>query len=701
MRGRRFVVRYVAWAVALAGAWWAGSRWLVPRLIESAYHERSFGFLNRVVSGRDVHPLDRYLEDWEALAGRVDLLLVAVVVLSFTVLYFRLPSRFRAAHRRLLEKADLASEPMSAGETLLAAASGGLAVGTWTGAFLAYMSIVRGEAVPDFRFVSLDIVWMSPLADLFAFFVLGLVLIAVGSVARRLRSRRWVIFVVLSCTLLGALMLPGWLHAWSAALLALGVAYQGSRYAAILWRPRVAGGVALGLGALTVAAGGLVRSSAVASERAAFEALPPIDASRPNVLLVVLDAVRARSLSAYGHERRTSPVLERLAREGVVFDQAIATSSWSLPSHASMLTGRYNYELDTDFTVPLNDTYRTLAEELRDRGYHTVASLGNLVFGHPLFGLDRGFVRYRAQPLTPIEVLRSSLISRRVVPWVMERLGFHQDISRKRASTVNSEILDWLDEAPDRPFFAFLNYFDAHGPYHAPAPFDRLFLEPPYRYWWGNEEPPEDRGLLKELEAAYDSCIAYVDHQLGLLLEELARTGRLENTLVIVTSDHGEAFLEHGAPAHASGLHLEQIRVPLLLRHPGRVPAGVRVSGPVSIRDIPATVMDLLGFSEESPVFPGRPLAELWEGEEPESMRGEPVLSELNEDKSLVTERWHYIRKADGSEALFDITNDPWEQRDLSESAAGRAVLPKLRRKLAEVSGEPVPAPPAPAGSGP
>ncbi|MGH7541016.1 MAG: sulfatase, partial [Gemmatimonadota bacterium] len=378
----------------------------------------------------------------------------------------------------------------------------------------------------------------------------------------------------------------------------------------------------------------------------------------------------------------TSPRFDRLAETGVVFERAIATAPWSLPSHASMLTGRYNYELRTDFLRPLDDTYPTLAETLAGLGYVTIASLGNDFFGPAPYGLDRGFARYRVHPLTLGQVLRSSWLTGTLVPLVRSWLGNHQRLGRKRASAVNREILGWIDAARDRPFFAFVNYFDAHDPYLPPPPYDRRFIDPPYRYWLKSASEEYAEGELDELVAAYDNGIAYVDSQLGALVDALADRNALDRTLLIVTSDHGEAFLEHGEGAHGTSLHSEQLRVPLLLRFPGRVPAGVRVDLPVSIRDIPATVMALLGADERPRRFPGKPLSRFWNPSGRPRPEEEAVLAELRRDRSVVQGFWHYIRSADGSEELYDLSRDPFERVDLADTEGGRAEVERMRRVL-------------------
>jgi arylsulfatase A-like enzyme len=262
--------------------------------------------------------------------------------------------------------------------------------------------------------------------------------------------------------------------------------------------------------------------------------------------------------------------------------------------------------------------------------------------------------------------------------------------------------LAWLDDNPDRPFFAFLNYFDAHDPYLPPAPFHETYGprngdERRLLVRWGEYAIDRVQPTSEQVDVAqraYDGCIAYLDQQLGLLVERLERRGDLENTLIIITSDHGEGFGEHGNYNHATSLYQEQIHVPLLIRFPGRVPAGRRIAGPVSLRDIPATVLDIL--EEETPALPGRSLARCWSPlGSPED--APPVLSELepldcirrsphdflakSPLMALRSDNVKYIRQKDhGVEEVFDLATDPREERNLAGRAGHQAAMDRFRQ---------------------
>jgi hypothetical protein len=216
---------------------------------------------------------------------------------------------------------------------------------------------------------------------------------------------------------------------------------------------------------------GIVYSLNAGREKLVLHRLPTAAPGSPNVLLIVLDTVRAESLSLYGYKRDTSPRLAEFGQMGVRFDQARTAAAWTLPAHASIFTGRWPYELSTRPDRPLDDTYPTLAEFLRDHGYATAGFAANTYFCSLWYGLGRGFLHYEDVALTPLEIFGSSMIGRYLVrkfsPGNRSRLTAY--FERKDAATINREVLDWLSTRPDgRPFFAFLNYYDAHDPYLPP-----------------------------------------------------------------------------------------------------------------------------------------------------------------------------------------------------------------------------------------
>jgi arylsulfatase A-like enzyme len=442
-------------------------------------------------------------------------------------------------------------------------------------------------------------------------------------------------------------------------------------------------------------------------ERIDERSLPPAPARAPNVLFIVLDTVRAQSLNLYGYGRETSPSLVRLARQGVRFDQARAAAAWTLPSHASMFTGRWPHELSARLDRPLDATYPTLAEFLRDRGYDTAGFVANTFFCSRWFGLARGFLHYEDVAVNPIEILRSSnlgrSIARKFAPYERDRPTAYFD--RKDAATINRELLDWLDDRPaGHPFFAFLNFYDAHDPYFSPAGSARHFGMTPanphetevLRDWHRVDKKQLDRRMIDLARDCYDDCISELDEDLGRLFTALEEKGLLDNTVIVVTADHGEEFGEHGGFGHGHRLHSEVVRVPLLIVAPGRVPAGKSVALPVSLRDLPATIVDLAGLRPGSP-FPGRSLTRHWQrASDQEYDPADPVLSEIVDDdgrslasptptRAIAERQKVYIRLEDGREELYDLESDPMEASDLSRAATTQPVLSQFREDLRRI----------------
>ena len=401
---------------------------------------------------------------------------------------------------------------------------------------------------------------------------------------------------------------------------------------------------------------------------AALSALVSAHRSRPawpNVVLVVLDTVRADHLSLYGYPVATSPRLDALARGATVYTRAIAAGSWTVPSHASMFTGRYAFEHgahtlqlpvhredgETEAVRPLDTGYVTLAEALREMGYQTAAVVANAGFLNPRWGLDQGFDPYIVQ--------------------------------RGRAHVVNTRVRRWLNEErrKDRPFFLFVNYMDAHDPYNAtpregllprPVEYDRgAAVEELYRVAMpGDREVPAE--LVQRVSDQYDTALANLDEELGRLLLALSNRGLLEDALVVVTSDHGEYLGEHNLVKHSKDVYQEVLWVPLVIKAP-RQRQGRVESRHGSHVDLPRLVLAHLPRSQAEAYFPRFPLAAgahpvLGENyyarardryRQPWSGRFERVRTALYD--------WPFklIASSDGRHELYDLQRDPRESRDL------------------------------------
>jgi arylsulfatase A-like enzyme len=452
------------------------------------------------------------------------------------------------------------------------------------------------------------------------------------------------------------------------------------------------------------------------------------------VLLLVLDTVRAQNLSAYGYARPTSPRIAALAEKGVRFEHAISTASWTTPSHFSMVTGRFPHELIGSRRNVMDATHPTLAEVLGARGYVSGGFVANVEYAGYETGFDRGFLHFEDYPASLAELALSSSVAEALVNDATLRnlTGEHQILGRKPADDVNRHFLDWLSKQDrGRPFFAFLNYFDAHEIYLPPHPWDDEFRSAAGRDVSGTQhfkrrveiphKKPVTPARIQSMLDAYDGSIAYLDHELGRLFDELELRGILDDTIVIVTSDHGEQFGEHGKFEHGNSLYRQLVEVPLVIRFPPRIPAGATVAEPVSLRDLAATALDLAGADRGG--IGGRSLASLWSETSPRQAH-QPLLSEwagrsltppLPEThrsalwratafvrrklgiqdsqrqglrirmKSLVADGYHYIRLGDGTEELYDFHSDPPEERDLARSGEASEQLARFRTSLQEL----------------
>jgi arylsulfatase A-like enzyme len=540
-----------------------------------------------------------------------------------------------------------------------------------------------------------EIFWIAPLMGLVLFGVVGSILSLLAWYWPRRVPLRLCIFLYVFLASFSVLLMFSQLFRIAQVLLAAGLATAISSFLA----PRVQRFEPTRRRTLRAMLG-LIAAGALGSygwrrfsEVRALAQLPPARADAPNVLLIVLDTVRAPSLSLYGYPRQTSPQLQRFSRQGVCFTRALSTAPWTLASHASMFTGRFPHELSADWLVPLDSTFPTLAQFLGAHGYETAGFVSNVRYCSYEHGLNRGFVHYEDYSISLERAVASSPLANYLlsVPPVLRRIGNGEFPRRKSAAELNRAFLSWLSRREQRPFFAFLNYFDAHAPYLAPSPFDRMF-GPKRASGWDRLQPtskipPE---ILQGMVDSYDGTLAYLDSQLGLLLEELGRRGVLENTLIIITSDHGEEFGEHGLLDHGSTLFMPSVHVPLVVHFPGQVPQKQVIRTPISLRNLAATVVDMLNLRDDSP-FPGQSLARCWAS--PSHLKATPLLAEVRrapgmpdwipvgkgDMRSLLMDQWRYILDGEGNEQLYAIKDDPWELSDLSRSDEGSRLLPRFR----------------------
>lgn len=686
--------------IAGFAAWLALSRWVVPRLIGAAYREESLGILNRILSGRDQHALSIYLDAWSSLSWKITIALVVGAVVIFVWM------RARHLTARLVERAVRRDPEVSGRFFLLLAVWFGALAGVAEIAHLTIRHLIERHPARGF---TLELVWMGPPSAALVFGVLGLVLVTLVRILDTPRRGLPSMPLKPAVFLFAGLACYSVLESDRFRLVTVAVLVLSAGLAAAIARAASnrAPGFRRGVRRSSAPIGAVLAASTIAGlvtlpaplERRRLADLPPPDADGPNVLLIILDTVRASSLSLYGYELSTTPSLDRWAESAVVFEQAIATSPWTLPSHASVFTGRWHFEVSADIGVPLDDEHATLAEALAGYGYATAGFAANRAYTTVASGLARGFARYEDYPVTFGRFLVSSWLSRTVSNALLPMRGRPWRTGRKNATAVTDEFLDWLSDLEGRPFFTFLNYIDAHDPYIAPPRFRRMFPSDQPIIIEKREGVTEEE--LKGTLAAYDAAIAFVDDEVGRLLSDLDRRGLLDNTLLIVASDHGEHFGEHGLQLHTNSLYMPLLRVPLLIRYPGRVPGGVRVSEFVSIRDIPATVMQVVTGGARQP-FPGESLTRFWdEGDGGGSSSASVILAEMNQTdilkpwespywgpvKSIVIDGHHYIRHHDGREELYDLASDPAEERDLAGTSASATLLSRARASLDSLVG--------------
>jgi arylsulfatase A-like enzyme len=573
-------------------------------------------------------------------------------------------------------------------------------------------------------FMTRHFVWLVPLVNLVLFIGVGVLLFL--ATRRWPRRASWLCpRLIIAGAVLPALVLASpriYVEAW--LLVALGLAV---RTAPVLERDPararrwlvLSGPVLLGL--VLLQAGWIFGGDRIKEWREYGRTMPP--AGSPNVLLIVLDTVRADHLGLYGYQRATTTTLDRLAARGIRFDQARAAAPWTLASHASFFTGRWPHEIGVRWLTPLEGNFPMLAEYLGAQGYATAGFVSNAGYCSYETGLNRGFTHFEDYVLERFGSLRTArlldvavkMFGQLTIP--LDHGGFHRfratvsDLffaaERKSAEWINRDFLRWFTQRrePARPFFVFLNYLDTHTPYMLPPGARHRFgVNPKSKKdyvevlmdWSSLDKQSLPKRYSSLARDAYDSCVAYLDDQLGVLFDELERRGVLEKTLVIITSDHGEGLGEHALFMHGESLYRTEIRVPLLILLPSHRPSGAVVRETVSLRDLPATIVDLIGQQNGSP-FPGQSLARRWAdpstGVAP--AKAEQVLSELpspnpsdpNQGRSpvyrgplisLAEGDFVYIRnEGDGSEELFNEREDPEELNNLVHA---QAMLPILRQ---------------------
>ncbi len=414
-----------------------------------------------------------------------------------------------------------------------------------------------------------------------------------------------------------------------------------------------------------------------------------------NVLWIVIDSLRQDRLGCYGYPRATSPHLDGLARESVLFSQAISPHIPTQPAHTTLFSGRDVFEhqiVAQGGLRELDPAIRLLPDLLREQGYFTAAvdNIGRWI--EPAFEAYDPYPRWSHDG---------------TVPW-------------RNGEEVTARGLRMLDQAAreregGRPFFLFFHYWDPHTPYLPPPPFDRMFYagdekDPSHRSmdpvwaspWFANYFSEWLSGVrdIEYVKAQYDACIAYADACLAHVLNRLGELGLWEETLVLVQADHGEELDEHGCWFDHHGLYDTNVRVPLILRLPGARHSGKQVDRMVSVADLAPTVLELVGRADLSAGMGGRSLAPLLEGT-PVDLPEALYLTECTwmRKRGWRTGEWKLIEALEPDiygkppVELYHLPSDPGEQRNLAETRPGEVARLReardahVRRRLEETGG--------------
>ena len=591
------------------------------------------------------------------------------------------------------------------------------ALGLLIGLFEAYLLWTRPRVipllVPDVGYV----IWfLAPLVDMIFFGLLGL---GLGLLARRTRGREALVAAEAGVAVTFVALMLKWFHVeiglhpfqfgmeaqtpltyfavvFLVFLLLLSAVWPWLAGFSERWVSTLVKRLPWGVAAATVVA---VAGIGIFVVRPSFSGTPVQAASppsgAPNIVFITLDTVRADHLSAYGYARPTTPNIDRFARTGVLFENAIAPTSWTLTSHASMFTGLLPQQHGADFAVPLPSSPWTLAEILRSRGYETAGSVANMGYLQKGWGIAQGFHKYNDCSLSLRHNLAQTLLGNAVVQPVYQTFWRYDWFDHRDAQHINASVFRWFQHDPQHPFFLFINYIDAHDPYDTSAPYDHRFGKLPKdlarKIHFAEENAASSFSFSRQERArlidGYDNCLAYLDDQVGKLLNFLRQSPGWQNTIVIITSDHGEEFGENGSFNHGRNLYRGVLHVPLIIAGPG-VPQGVRISHLAGTRQLFSTVLDLAGGGKTP--FSRTSLARFWDPGFKPAPFDDAVPSELDPPGSLMgrtmisltTPQYQYIVQRDGRQELYDWTLDPHETNNLAAAPQEQAILEGLHSRL-------------------
>ena len=437
--------------------------------------------------------------------------------------------------------------------------------------------------------VSEDILWAGPLLHIATYIVVAAAVWGIAGILHRSGAARlrWVAAALVLAGTTTVLNAPGVLHPLSVPVLAVGLTLAAMRrYAERL----TALSVTLRRRLLLVPAVLLATAAGTASwqrlhEVFAVRALPPASPDAPNVLFIIIDTLRRDRIE--GSDSTLAPTLQGLARSGARYTNAWAASSWSLPSHMTLLTGQYPAVHGADWPRlrPSSGVF-TIPEVFAAHGYVTAAFSGNANWVTPEY-VGGGFHRFDVYTLE--QLLLRTTFGGAISRLMLKPLGIHPSGRGRNADRLDRELQHFVEEYRGRPYFAYVTYMDVNQSFHRER-HGHAFWQAP--------------ASMAEVINAYDAGVQRLDGQLGRTLDELRSRGHLENTIVVVTSDHGESFGaaagDHDPIGHGTSLYPEQTRVPLLLVYPPRVPAGTVISAAVSLRSVAGSIARLSGLDTQA-----------------------------------------------------------------------------------------------------
>jgi len=435
---------------------------------------------------------------------------------------------------------------------------------------------------------------------------------------------------------------------------------------------------------------------------------------RPNVLLISIDTLRADHLSCYGYHKMTTPNIDRIGDEGVIFENAYSTAAWTPPAHASMLTGLYPSRHGVVDNNRLNKNIPTLSEVLLTSGYKTAGFVNNSQVGE-LVGLEKGHETF-------VEVWKGTggmSIVNRGMNYLVRNTKELMGINDHGAERTNQLAQRWIREKKGNSFYMFIHYIEPHNPINAPHPFKN-------KYWANKNSRSIDKKKLYlvahnplfcftknirlneeeiiALKALYDGEVSYLDHKIGELIEFLKRNHTYDNTLIIVTADHGEHFGEHDLYSHVASLYEPILHIPLIIKYPEWIHKRARISELAQLIDIYPTVIEALDLDprflkgvQGTSLFETNKTAKYhdyiiaeWEGRIPDFVMkrmknsdGDSIVDKFREPMSMIREgRYKYILNSKGREELYDLDNDKREVNNISEKK--NEIRKRLREKLTQ-----------------